>query len=52
VLASQGASATEIAARLGHSSSSTTARVYLHLLSARDERLAELQDQAFGATPE
>jgi hypothetical protein len=26
--------------------------VYLHLLSARDERLAELQDQAFGATPE
>jgi integrase len=48
VLASQGASATEIAARLGHSSSATTARVYLHLLSARDERLAELQDQAFG----
>jgi integrase len=47
VLAAQGASATEIAARLGHSSSSTTARVYLHLLSARDERLAELQDRAF-----
>jgi integrase len=46
-LAAQGASATEIAARLGHSNSATTARVYLHLLSARDDRLADLQDQAW-----
>ncbi len=46
-LAALGASSTEIAARLGHSSSATTARVYLHLLGARDERLANLQDEAY-----
>ena len=45
-LASHGASATEIAHRLGHSSAATTQRIYLHLLASRDERLAEMQDEA------
>ena len=47
-LAAQGASATEIAARLGHSNAQLTQRVYLHLLASRDERLAELQEEAYG----
>lgn len=45
-LASHGASATEIAHRLGHASAATTQRIYLHLLASRDERLAEMQDEA------
>jgi integrase len=46
-LAAQGASATEIAARLGHANPGVTQRVYLHLLETRDERLAELQDEVY-----
>jgi integrase len=46
-LAAQGASATEIAARLGHANASVTQRVYMHLLAARDERLADLQDEHY-----
>jgi integrase len=51
-LAAMGASATEIAARLGHSNAATTARVYLHLLAARDEKLADLQDAAWSGDRE
>jgi integrase len=50
-LAAQGASATELAARLGHSNAGLTQRVYMHVLQARDERLAELQDEAYGEEP-
>jgi integrase len=46
-LAAHGASATEIAARLGHSNAAVTQRVYMHLLAARDERLAAMQDEAY-----
>jgi integrase len=46
-LAAQGASATEIAARLGHANAAVTQRVYMHLLAARDERLADMQDEAY-----
>ncbi len=48
-LAAQGASATEIAGRLGHANASVTQRVYMHLLASRDERLADLQDDAYSA---
>lgn len=46
-LAGAGGSAVEIAARLGHSNPAITQRVYTHLLATRDERLAELQQEAF-----
>ena len=46
-LAAHGASATEIAARLGHSNAAITQRVYMHLLRARDEQLAAMQDEAW-----
>jgi integrase len=44
-LAADGASAVEIAARLGHASPAITQRVYLHLLESRDQRLADLQEE-------
>jgi integrase len=46
-LAADGASAVEIAARLGHANPAITQRVYTHLLEARDQRLAAQQDEAF-----
>jgi integrase len=46
-LAASGASAFEIAARLGHANAALTQRVYMHLLEARDARLADLQDEAY-----
>lgn len=51
-LAAAGGNAVEIAARLGHSNPAITQRVYTHLLATRDERLAELQQQAFTASKE
>lgn len=45
LLAAGGASATEIAARLGHSNSAVTHRVYLHMLRSRDQALAAAQDE-------
>ena len=48
-LAAAGGNAVEIAARLGHSNAGITQRVYVHLLATRDERLAELQQEAFTA---
>jgi integrase len=51
-LASDGASAVEIAARLGHSNSSVTHRVYLHLLRSRDEALAASQGARWERPPE
>jgi integrase len=49
-LAAAGGNAVEIAARLGHSNPAITQRVYTHLLATRDERLAELQQEAFTAS--
>jgi len=45
LLAAGGASATEIAARLGHSNSAVTHRIYLHMLRSRDQALATAQDE-------
>lgn len=47
-LAAGGGTAVEIAARLGHANPALTQRVYTHLLEARDQRLAEQQDEAWG----
>jgi integrase len=47
-LAAAGASAGEIAHRLGQANVAVTQQVYMHVLRSRDEALAAMQDEAWG----